>query len=114
MRDRGKAIVGVSPTLIQWTQLDVICIGKWLIIGLRTGEIMKFETIEMKIVIENITKQRRLRGWSQAKLARETGLSQPYVLTLERGDHQDIALLTLQKLAKAFGLPVEFFLKKQD
>ena len=45
---------------------------------------------------------REARGWTQEDLAYETGLDRTYIGGIERGE-RNIALLSLNKLAKALG-----------
>ena len=47
---------------------------------------------------------RRSRGWSQEKLALESGLARSYLGGVERGQ-RNIALVNICKLASALGVP---------
>jgi|GEM_PF-1390940 len=58
-----------------------------------------------KCVISSIKKYRQLRGWSQSRLARESGVSQTYISELEAGKWSP-NLSILRKLAIALGVPV--------
>ena len=53
---------------------------------------------------------RTKRGLSQQGLAENAGLSREYVARLETGQHNP-SLATLQKLAKALGVPVTALLE---
>jgi transcriptional regulator with XRE-family HTH domain len=53
---------------------------------------------------------RTKRGLSQQRLAERSGLSREYVARLETGQHNP-SLATLQKLAKALGVPVTALLE---
>lgn len=48
---------------------------------------------------------RKARGWSQADLAEQAGLSRPTIARAETG--QDISTATLSKIASALQLTVE-------
>ncbi|MCF7870060.1 MAG: helix-turn-helix domain-containing protein [Candidatus Omnitrophica bacterium] len=47
-----------------------------------------------------IRKTRQKKGWSQEKLALETGLHRAYIGQIERGE-KNIGLVNLEKIAKA-------------
>jgi transcriptional regulator with XRE-family HTH domain len=47
---------------------------------------------------------RRAKGWSQAKLSRESGVPQGTISKLESGATGSIAFANLEKLAKALGV----------
>lgn len=53
---------------------------------------------------------RKTRGWSQERLALESGLSRSYVGGVERGQ-RNIALLNICRLAETLGLPPSDLLK---
>lgn len=50
------------------------------------------------------------RGWSQDELAAISGLHRSYVGTIERSE-KAVTLDTVEKIAKAFGLPVSELFK---
>ncbi|MDR1854281.1 MAG: helix-turn-helix domain-containing protein [Azoarcus sp.] len=50
-----------------------------------------------------LSEMRKSRGWSQERLAAESGLARSYVGGVERGQ-RNIALLNICKLADALGL----------
>ena len=47
---------------------------------------------------------RKVRGWSQEKLALESGMARSYLGGIERG-HRNVSLKNLVKLAKSLNLP---------
>jgi transcriptional regulator with XRE-family HTH domain len=57
-----------------------------------------------------VRRLRKKRGMSQQGLAQRAGLSREYVARLETGQHNP-SLATLQKLAKALGVPVTALLE---
>ena len=57
-----------------------------------------------------VRRLRKKRGMSQQGLARRAGLSREYVARLETGQHNP-SLGTLQKIAKALGVPVTALLE---
>lgn len=46
---------------------------------------------------------RKLHGWSQERLALESGIARSYLGGVERG-HRNIALLNIHRLAEALGV----------
>jgi transcriptional regulator with XRE-family HTH domain len=53
-----------------------------------------------------VKRLRRQRGWSQYALAKQSGVSQPYLWELEAGQKTNPGIETLRKLAKTLGVPV--------
>ena len=53
---------------------------------------------------------REAKGWNQAELARRSGLSQPTVWSLEHGETGMPKFETLDKVARALGVPREAIL----
>jgi transcriptional regulator with XRE-family HTH domain len=49
---------------------------------------------------------REKKGWSQAKLAEQVGVSDAYVAQLETGARKNPSLEILKRLARALGVPV--------
>ncbi|MGH2625623.1 MAG: helix-turn-helix domain-containing protein [Anaerolineales bacterium] len=47
---------------------------------------------------------RERRGWSQAELARRSGVNQGTISRVERGETRTLALHNLERLAKALGV----------
>jgi len=60
----------------------------------------------------SIKKHRLLRGWSQSRLARESGVSQTYISELEAGKWTP-NISVLRKLAVALGVPVSALLDEE-
>lgn len=65
---------------------------------------------------KHLSKVRKTKGWSQEKLALESGLARSYLGGVERGQ-RNIALVNICKLAHALEVPpavlMDFFDKKQ-
>lgn len=59
-----------------------------------------------------IKRYRLLRGWSQSRLARESGVSQTYISELEAGKWTP-NISVLRKLAVALGVPVSALLDEE-
>lgn len=59
-----------------------------------------------------IKRYRLLRGWSQSRLARESGVSQTYISELEAGKWTPNVSI-LRKLAAALGVPVAALLDEE-
>ena len=51
-----------------------------------------------------LIEERKAKGWSQERLALESGLARSYVGGIERGQ-RNIALLNIVKLAETLGVP---------
>jgi transcriptional regulator with XRE-family HTH domain len=64
-------------------------------------------------VAMRLKRLREQRGWSQATLAERAGVSRPYLARLETA-RQDPRLSTLEKLAKALGVPVARLLQPEN
>jgi len=60
----------------------------------------------------NLESLRKVKNWSQKKLERESGISQGYISTLERGIKQP-TLPVLKKLAVALGVSITELLDDQ-
>ncbi len=58
------------------------------------------------MVGRRLRRLRRRKGWSQARLAKRIGVSQPYLSQLERGADRNPTLKVLQRLAKALKIPI--------
>lgn len=64
------------------------------------------------IVAQNIKKQRKLKGWTQVKLALKSNISVDYLKKIETksGCTKQFSLDTIQKIAKALEIkPKELF-----
>lgn len=55
------------------------------------------------ILINNIKSQRKIRGWNQSDLAKETGVDQSYISRLEKGG-RNVTLDFIDKVSTAFGI----------
>lgn len=60
-----------------------------------------------------LSEMRKSKGWSQERLATESGLARSYVGGVERGQ-RNIALLNICKLAGALGTPPGTLLVPSD
>ena len=66
------------------------------------------------VVSHNIRKQRKLKGWTQVKLAMESNISVDYLKKIETksGCDKQFSLDTVGKIAKALGIdPKDLFNK---
>ena len=66
------------------------------------------------VVSQNIRKQRKLKGWTQVKLAMESNISVDYLKKIETksGGDKQFSLDTVGKIAKALGIdPKDLFNK---
>ena len=62
-----------------------------------------------ELFAKRVRELRQERGWSQDDLADEAGLHRTYIGTVERAE-QSITLDSVEKIAKAFKVPIkEFF-----
>ena len=68
------------------------------------------------LVSQNIKKQRKLKGWTQVKLAMESNISVDYLKKIETksGCEKQFSLDTIQKIAKALGIDVKELFNKLD
>ena len=68
------------------------------------------------IVSQNIKKQRKLKGWTQVKLALESNISVDYLKKIETksGSYKQFSLDTIQKIAKALSIDVKELFNKID
>lgn len=68
------------------------------------------------IVAQNIKKQRKLKGWTQVKLAMESNISVDYLKKIETksGCEKQFSLDTIQKIAKALGIDAKELFNKLD
>jgi len=55
------------------------------------------------MTVKNLEEFRKAKGWSQKKLADQSGVSQTYISELEAAKKQPTVLIA-QKLATAFGI----------
>lgn len=68
------------------------------------------------LVSQNIKKQRKLKGWTQVKLAMESNISVDYLKKIETksGCEKQFSLDTIQKIAKALGIDAKELFNKLD
>jgi transcriptional regulator with XRE-family HTH domain len=68
------------------------------------------------LVSQNIKKQRKLKGWTQVKLAMESNISVDYLKKIETksGCEKQFSLDTIQKNAKALGIDAKELFNKLD
>lgn len=68
------------------------------------------------IVSQNIKKQRKLKGWTQVKLAIESNISVDYLKKIETksGSTKQFSLDTIQKIANALDIDVRVLFDKLD
>ena len=55
-------------------------------------------------ISKNIREQRKLRGWSQQKLADLSHLDRTTIGALERNDYQDLGIRKVEKVLTALGM----------
>ena len=58
----------------------------------------------LKIIGANVRHYRKLRKWSQERLAEESGLHPTYISGIERGV-RNVSGLNIERIAKAFDIP---------
>lgn len=68
------------------------------------------------LVSQNIKKQRKLKGWTQVKLAMESNISVDYLKKIETksGYEKQFSLDTVQKIAKALEIDAKELFNKLD
>ena len=57
---------------------------------------------------------RTRKGWSQAQLARESGVNQSVISRLESGETQSVNLANLHELAKALEIPAAALIDERE
>ncbi len=62
-------------------------------------------------VSENICKLRQKKGMSQDRLSKEADLALNTIVKIETGENPNPTLKTLEKIAKALGVPVSDLFK---
>jgi transcriptional regulator with XRE-family HTH domain len=62
---------------------------------------------------KKLTQLRKARGWSQEKLALESGLARSYLGGIERGQ-RNIALLNIFRLAETLQVPASALMNFED
>ena len=68
------------------------------------------------LVSQNIKKQRKLKGWTQVKLAIKSNISVDYLKKIETksGCNKQFSLDTIQKISKALNIDVKELFNKLD
>ncbi len=61
-----------------------------------------------------IEEYRTRKGWSQAKLARESGVNQSIISRLEAGEQESVSLPNLGKLAQALEVPAAALIDERE
>jgi len=61
--------------------------------------------------LKNLKQLRKKKGWTQEKLAQESGISFHTLIKIERGDIKSPRLDTLIKIAKALNLSIDDLVK---
>ena len=57
--------------------------------------------------LKNLVKLRKQKGWSQEKLAVESGISYNTIIKIERGGIENPKIKTVIKLAEALGITLD-------
>ena len=65
------------------------------------------------VLSANLVRLRRERGWSQEKLAFESGLDRSFIAHVER-QARNISLDSITRLARTLGVPVHVLLTPTD
>ena len=60
---------------------------------------------------EKLRKLRKQKGWSQRDLAKRAGVSRGYLSVIESKRPPDVTVDVIQKLAKAFRIPISDLLR---
>lgn len=61
--------------------------------------------------MKNLSKIRKEKGWSQEKLAVESGISYNTIIKIERGGIKNPKIETVIKMAKALGISLDELVK---
>ena len=61
--------------------------------------------------LKNLVKIRKEKGWSQEKLAVESGISYNTIIKIERGGIENPKIATVIKLAKALNIKIDDLVK---
>ncbi|MHA2096394.1 MAG: helix-turn-helix domain-containing protein [Candidatus Hodarchaeales archaeon] len=60
--------------------------------------------------LKNLVKIRKQKGWSQEKLAVESGISYNTIIKIERGGIENPKIETVIKLADALNISIDFLI----
>ena len=68
------------------------------------------------LISQNIKKQRKLKGWTQVKLAMESNISVDYLKKIETksGCDKQFSLDTIRKISKALNIDIKELFNKLD
>ena len=69
------------------------------------AEFMSLEEMRLRTAGADLAKARKAKGWTQAKLAKKTGVPQSQISRIERNPDRT-TVRTLKRLAKALGVDV--------
>ena len=80
------------------------------------GNIMKKDENLYYLVAQNIKKQRKLKGWTQVKLALESNVGYDYLKKIETksGCNKQFSLDTIQKISNALNVDVRVLFEPLD
>jgi transcriptional regulator with XRE-family HTH domain len=62
----------------------------------------------MTYLQRRVSELRERRGWSQHELSYRAGVPQPTIWRLEHGKIQNVSVVVVRRLAKAFGVGVDY------
>jgi transcriptional regulator with XRE-family HTH domain len=62
----------------------------------------------METIGARLKRLRDRKGWSQQELARQCGVTQATISRLERGELQDIQVITARRMAHALGVTIDY------
>lgn len=70
--------------------------------------------MQLAAIRVRIRELRGLKGWSQAELARQSGVRQASVNRIESGESTGVSLGIVQQLAKALGCDPGYLIVKKE
>jgi DNA-binding XRE family transcriptional regulator len=74
------------------------------------AEFASMEEMRLRTAGADLAKARKAKGWTQARLARKTGVPQSQISRIERNPDRT-TIRTMRKLAKALGVDVRQLIK---
>ena len=66
-----------------------------------------YQEVKPKMHLKNLVKIRKQKGWSQEKLAVESGISYNTIIKIERGGIKNPKIETVVRFAKALGVKLD-------